>query len=65
MNYIEDVVEVIAEHGDCGEKPITIAYRDYSVDEFEILKQVNENFETENSRLILEEGLTLFVTIGL
>lgn len=34
LNYLEDVVEVIASEGECGEKPITIAYRDYSIVEF-------------------------------
>jgi len=34
LNYLEDVVEVIASTGECGSKPITIAYRDYSIEEF-------------------------------
>ena len=34
LNYIEDVVEEIANQGESGQKPITIAYRDYSIEEF-------------------------------
>lgn len=66
-DYLEDVVEDIASNGDLGEKPITIAFYDYTPTMYENLKGRNSNFETEVSREALENEtpFTLFCTLGL
>ena len=46
-------------------KPLSIAYKDISVADFEALKEQFGHFETEDSRRDLESGLTLLATIGL
>ena len=46
-------------------KPLTIAYRDFAKEEFDELMATNENFETEESRKVIESQLTLVATVGL
>jgi magnesium-transporting ATPase (P-type) len=46
-------------------KPLTIAYRDFAKEEFDELMATNENFETEESRKVIESQLTLVATFGL
>ena len=48
-----------------GLKPITIAYRDFYTNEFELTKKSENNFENEQSRSIIENDLTLIASIGL
>lgn len=47
-------------------KPLVIAYRDYeNIEDFERMKEENGNFETEESRAALEQGLTFVAAVGL
>lgn len=48
-----------------GLKPLTIAYRDFYADEFLATKRSEHNFESEESRTIIENDLTLIATFGL
>jgi magnesium-transporting ATPase (P-type) len=60
--HLEDVVsKAIAK---TGMKPLSIAYRDFPTADFEDLKASNGNFETEESRKVIEEDLTLVATFG-
>lgn len=52
--YQENVISRMADE---GFKPLTIAYKDFSMEEFEPLQQQFFNFETEESRQSLESGL--------
>jgi len=62
-NHLEAIVsESIAK---TGQKPLTIAYRDFDAGEFEHLQHGNGQFETEESRQVIEGGLTLVATVGL
>jgi magnesium-transporting ATPase (P-type) len=58
----ETVTEAIAKN---GMKSIAIAYKDVDADEFQQLKSQNNNFESEETRGVLEEGLTLVAIAGL
>ena len=47
-------------------KPLVIAYRDYeNIEEFEEMKRTYNNFESEESRAVLEQGLTFVAAVGL
>ena len=58
----ETVTEAIAKK---GMKSVAIAYKDVDADEFAQLKADNGNFESEETRVALEEGLTLVAIAGL
>jgi len=62
-NHLEAIVsESIAK---MGQKPLSVAYRDFDAAAFEDLARANGQFETEESRGVIESGLTLVATIGL
>ena len=62
-NHLDAIVsENIAK---LGQKPLTIAYRDFNQDEFQQLYIASNQFETEESRQVIESQLTLVATIGL
>lgn len=46
-------------------KPLTIAYRDFTTEQFDELRENNENFESEESREVIERELTHVATVGL
>lgn len=48
-----------------GLKALTFGYRDFNLDEFEAMKQANDNFEDEDSRGMIESQLTLLASVGL
>ena len=48
-----------------GWKPLSIAFKKRSLDDFLEMKEANGNFETEESRAALEDELTLLATVGL
>lgn len=48
-----------------GMKPLSIAYRDFEVNQFEQLKSENNNFEDDNSRIMIETDLILAASFGL
>lgn len=52
-------------HGINGLKSLTIAYRDFNVDDFQGLLDSNNNFEDEASRYLVESDLTLIASVGL
>ena len=63
--YLEQISDVIANDTyDCL-KPITYAYKDMPVYEFEELKHGHSNFEEEDSRYILESNLILAASFWL
>jgi len=72
-NYLEQVVinQLIIGpnqdpvHGINGLKSLTIAYRDFNVDDFQGLLDSNNNFEDEASRYLVESDLTLIASVGL
>lgn len=47
-----------------GMKPLTIGYRDMSLDDFKGLMERNDGFETEETRVTLEENLCLVASFG-
>jgi magnesium-transporting ATPase (P-type) len=59
--YLENVVSGIASQ---GFKPLTIAYQDVSISQFEDLQKSDFNFESEVSRQHLEGSLCLVATVG-
>jgi len=62
-NHLETIVsETIAKK---RQKPVTYAYRDFNLDEFNDLYIAANKFETEESRQIIEQQLTLVATVGL
>ena len=62
-NHLESIVsETIAKK---GQKPLTIAYRDFNQDEFNDLYASSDRFETAEGRARLENQLTLVATVGL
>jgi len=46
-------------------KPLSIAYRDITLQQFEELKESNDNFESEESRHVIESELIHVATVGL
>lgn len=48
-----------------GLKAITIAYRDFTREEFEGMKLQYNNFEDEQSRQYIENNLTMIASLGL
>jgi len=48
-----------------GTKPVMIAFRDIDEDAYNTLKANNYNFETEQSREVLWEDMTLLAVFGL
>jgi len=62
-HYLEDVVSNMI--ATLGEKPILYATKEMDAELFEEMKRNNDNFETEQSRLVLEQGLTLVACFGL
>jgi magnesium-transporting ATPase (P-type) len=62
--FLNNHASRIAGFGD-GLTPILYAYRDISIRDFDQLKRVHNNFDTEKDRLILEENLTMLAMYGL
>lgn len=52
--YLDNVIGRMA---DIGYKPLTIAFKDYDLADFEPLQQKYFNFESDESRNVLESGL--------
>lgn len=55
QEVINNTVNIFAKQ---AYRTILMAYRDYSTDEYEDLKSSNNNFESEEDREVLEQGLT-------
>lgn len=66
MRYLDHHVKGLASNEPtCGLKPILFAYKDMKLEDFDQLAGENLNFETEESRLILETDLILLALFGL
>lgn len=60
-DYLEKVASKIASQ---GYKPLTVAFKDISIEDFEKLQYNFGNFESEESRTHLETNLQLVATFG-
>ena len=64
-----DKAEVVVDDGEeeplSGLKAITIAYRDFTREEFESMKLQYNNFEDEQTRQYIENNLCMIASLGL